>query len=117
MKKPGMRVKYRGSTGTVVASDQIPDDHIYWGKEKQNYGPDMFVLVDNGKWLDDWAKDHEPYFHSAWVWEPLLGEEQEETPSQNLKILNSDGRTSCAKCNGVLKEPYPGIRYCPICEG
>ena len=34
----------------------------------------------------------------------------------NIKELNSDGRTQCAVCGGQIKEPYPGIRYCPNCE-
>lgn len=36
--------------------------------------------------------------------------------SVDLKILNSDGRINCAKCNGLIMEPYPSIRYCPTCE-
>lgn len=35
---------------------------------------------------------------------------------QDLKALNEDGRTECAKCRGPLKEWAPGRRYCPKCE-
>jgi len=36
---------------------------------------------------------------------------------KDLKLLNSrPAAKSCAACGTLLKEPYPGIKYCPTCE-
>jgi len=36
---------------------------------------------------------------------------------EQLKVLNSKPEASrCAKCHGALKEPMPGIKFCPVCE-
>jgi len=35
----------------------------------------------------------------------------------DLKVANSKpDAVSCASCGGWLRSPYPGIKYCPICE-
>lgn len=39
-----------------------------------------------------------------------------DIPKPPLKQLNQDGRENCAQCGMALKEPYPGIRFCPVCE-
>lgn len=39
--------------------------------------------------------------------------------AEELKTLNTDGRTICAKCGGPLKFPiqfWKSMNYCPICE-
>jgi len=36
---------------------------------------------------------------------------------QELKTENSKAdRKECIQCKGALKEPLPGIKYCPVCE-
>lgn len=38
-------------------------------------------------------------------------------PTYDLKTENSKPeRTKCFSCSGELKEPYPGIKFCPKCE-
>jgi hypothetical protein len=55
-------------------------------------------------------KDYEFY-----DFEDIQPSTQEEVET-SLKVKNSDGRNQCAACGGQIKEPYPGIRYCPVCE-
>jgi hypothetical protein len=35
---------------------------------------------------------------------------------EELAVLNKNG-TVCAACGGPLKGPWPGMMYCPECEG
>jgi hypothetical protein len=38
-------------------------------------------------------------------------------PSKDLARLNKEpGRTTCASCGGYLKEPWTGLKHCPVCE-
>jgi len=39
-------------------------------------------------------------------------------PEDVLKAENSKpGTTTCFKCKGLLRSPWPDIKYCPVCEG
>jgi hypothetical protein len=52
----------------------------------------------------------------------ILADSSSQTPSlsfnqETLKKENSKpSATSCAKCGGPLKVPFPNIKYCPVCE-
>lgn len=41
--------------------------------------------------------------------EPFSNEELKKANSRHDAI-------NCAKCNDFLKEPFPNIKYCPVCE-
>jgi hypothetical protein len=49
------------------------------------------------------------------LWEPA--EVREPAQPANLKVLNSRlSSQTCASCKGPLREPYPDLKHCPLCE-
>lgn len=111
MFKHGDRVRCKKDpqcTGTFI-------DRNYFKDEWSAHSYKNCIKIDDGKWDKyEWAIDHEPFYRGMYLERDF--ELIPELEIIDLKVLNSDGRLTCAKCNGNIKEPYPGIRYCPICE-
>lgn len=80
-----------------------------------------------GQWFVKWENGRESEsgvssgvedagVHACWdvLDQDLPKEEDNTTP---LKERNMAPKaTVCCKCGGKLREPYPGLKHCPVCE-
>lgn len=127
--------------GTKAGNINIPKDSIgiivtggefqafWWKIEREQIYPPMHIPIklldiyieeqrliiqvdrdyyeDTGMKAEDYFRQKNPFDSIAF---PMI--------KSNLKTLNSRPEaTHCAYCNTLLKEPMPGIKYCPDCEG
>lgn len=78
-------------------------------------------LVDWQNWGQSWKdtaldliRRYEPETLSE---EENFPSETTSSPSKDLARLNKESnRNTCAACGNQLKEPWPGLKHCPVCE-
>lgn len=106
----GMRLRFKGDKDSalygqlVTAHKGLNGWFVSWdGGGKSNQG--------EGSGIKDDA--------ISTIWEVVDGDVKANSSLSltELKIANSQTDACfCANCGGKLKEPWPGIKYCPICE-
>ena len=76
---------------------------------------DVYEFLDTNypNWLDDTDKDSVDF-----NFDDIIEEENtcEVKKHIDLSVNHHHSSTECVKCFGPLSEPYPKIKFCPICE-
>jgi len=113
-------VRDEGYTGVVVDHEHL-DPELPKPRASLLLRPGsarhFFILLDEEHRNEDFLFN--PYYVIAAAdanWE-IVGEVAAAPPPIALKTLNSrPGAATCAACGASLREPYPGIKFCPACE-
>ena len=74
-------------------------------------------LVDWQNWEQAW-KDEALELIKRFEPERLSEEEEaaDSAPKDLARLNKEPNRSACASCGGQLKEPWAGLKHCPVCE-